>query len=59
MNNYEELWTEFKQWIIEYRDAHIQTHEINGKEVEFGRYEVALSCHDLIEKMDKMESRKK
>lgn len=56
--NYEELWTEFKQWIVKYNEDHIQTHKIDGKEAEFGRYEVALSCNDLIEKMDEMESRK-
>lgn len=52
--NYEELWTEFKQWIVSYEAGHITPSRFDGE-----RYCVAISCRDLVEKMDEMESKKK
>lgn len=54
--NYEELWTEFKQWIINYNMLHKpRIDEVPGTD---GRYCVAISCDDLVEKMTEMEKRR-
>lgn len=55
-DKYEELWTEFRQWIVNYGKIHKP--RIDEKLGTDGRYCVAISCDDLIEKMDEMESRK-
>lgn len=53
--NYEELWTEFKQWIVNYNMLHKpRIDEVPGTD---GRYCVAISCDDLVEKMTEMEKR--
>lgn len=53
--NYEELWTEFKQWIVNYNMLYKpRTNEVPGTD---GRYCVAISCEDLVEKMNEMEKR--
>lgn len=53
--NYEELWTEFKQWIVNYNMLYKpRINEVPGTD---GRYCVAISCEDLVEKMNEMEKK--
>lgn len=50
-DNYEEKWTELKQWIINYNEERAYPDDY------VGRYLVAISCEDLIDKMEEIESR--
>ena len=46
-------WDELKQWIEKYRKDHTQSNNWD----EFGRYCVAISCDELLDKMNEIESK--
>lgn len=46
-------WEELKKWIKKYRADHTQTNNWN----EFGRYCIAISCDEILEKMYKLEEK--
>lgn len=46
-------WEELHKWIEEYRDSHTQPNNWS----EFGRYEIAISCNNLLEKMHELEEK--
>ena len=55
-DNYKEMWDKFRSWIDNYGKFHKPN--INEKTDEYGRYCVAISCEDLLKKMDEIEDKK-
>lgn len=60
----EEEWNEFKQWIIDYNEKHKKQIDVLKYPSDLRtsndlrrRYCVAISCDDLIQKMEEIEEK--